>query len=645
MVVYFLNFLGGKIVEEVKESNFKLYDIECYKHYFQIGIRDFITKDTISLEVSELEDDREKIYNYFINYDKFLVSFNGIYYDNYIIFYFLSNYSTLKDLPREEFNLKIKQFSDKVINQDIYYEDIKKYKYYKKKWIDIDLFLYWSKMLRLSKKISLKSLGIQLGYPVVQELPFHPDSTIQKEDILVLREYNLKHDLGILDLLCTNMKEEIKLRESINKDYELDCWSWDAPKIASEALLFDYCNDTGYNPNSIRKTRFERNPIKIKDIFEGFDPNFRLDIFKNLYNRILNSVNNFSEDLIVNHSNTSIKLSYGVGGLHSVNQNESYSSDNLIKTETADFESLYPNLIINYNCIRFPQVLDKYKKIKTERVEAKKNKEKKKDTFLKLILNATSGLLDNEHSWLYYPEGALRLRLIGQIILTKCIEECIINNWQVISANTDGIEVLVPKEELDDYKLYLNVIAEEFNLKLEFENYKKIVYKNVNNYICSTESGKVKRKGFFKLDFDEKGNREIPLGDSVNELVIAKALNAYYIKDISPEEFIGNPDKYDLHIYDFCKSNKISKDYEVFYNGTKQQNLNRYYFSKLSPYLFKKKKTKNTLEHINVGLGVILFNNYEEKSWKDYNINYQYYISCVNNLIEEINNHNQLTLF
>lgn len=631
--------------EGKEESNLKLYDVEVFKNYFQIGIKDFVTKDTISFEVSELEDDRKAIYVYFMHLDKYLVHFNGIYYDNYIIFYFLSNFKDLVQLPREEFNLRIKQFSDKVIHQDQYYDEIKQYRYFKKKWTDIDLFLYWSKGLRISKKISLKSLGIQLGYPVVQELPFKPDDLIKKEDILVLREYNLKHDLGILDLLCTNMKEEIKLRESVNKEYKLDCWSWDAPKIASEALLIDYCKETGNSPKEVRGKRFEKPTLKGKDILKDFDPKFRLSIFKNLYNEILDSVDGFSKELIVNEANTSIKLSYGIGGLHSVNENESYHSNEIESVETSDFTSLYPNGIINYNCIRHPQVLKKYGSIKTERIQAKRDKLKKKDTFLKLVLNSTSGLLDNEYSWLYYPEGALRLRLIGQVVLTKCIEECIINNWRVVSANTDGIEVIVPNDQLELYHKQLDAIAIGFDLGLEHESYNKIVYKNVNNYLAITASGKVKRKGFFKLDFDENGNREIPLGDSINELVIAKALNAYYVGGISPEDYIGNPDVYNLHIYDFCKSNKISKDYKVYHNGIKQQNLNRYYFSKNSPYLLKKKNTKNTFEHINVGLGVKLFNEYAKKSWNDYDINYSYYIGATKEIINEINKFNQLTLF
>lgn len=128
-------------------------------------------------------------------------------------------------------------------------------------------------------------------------------------------------------------------------------------------------------------------------------------------------------------------------------------------------------------------------------------------------------------------------------------------------------------------------------------------------------------------------------------MVIAKALEAYYVQNIKPQDFISNPEKYNLNIYDYCKSNKISKDFTVYWNGEKQQNLNRYYFSKNKPYLFKRKNDQGTFQHVNVGEGVVLFNNYEKKDWKDYNINYQYYIRKTQEIIDEINRYNQLTLF
>jgi hypothetical protein len=335
-------------------------------------------------------------------------------------------------------------------------------------------------MLRISKKLSLKSLGIQLGYPVVQELPYKPSSILTLDDIPKLREYNQLHDLGILRLLTENMENDIKLRGNILNNYNLNCWSWDAPKIASEALLQDYCKITNKNVNDVRNQKFEKPPLYLNKCLHGFEPEFKLPIFQKLWTDILNSKDGFSQEIVVLQNNTSIKLTYGIGGLHSVNNNEIYITDSDYQVITSDVASMYPNIIVNYNCIRFPEVLQKYKQFGQDKKDGKKEGNKPKETFSKLILNSTSGLLDNQHSWLYYPEGAMRLRLIGQLILTKFIEVCIINNWQVVSANTDGIEVIVPKHQLQQYENILNMTCNKFNLNLEHEYYNKIVYANVN---------------------------------------------------------------------------------------------------------------------------------------------------------------------
>lgn len=83
----------------------------------------------------------------------------------------------------------------------------------------------------------------------------------------------------------------------------------------------------------------------------------------------------------------------------------------------------------------------------------------------------------------------------------------------------------------------------------------------------------------------------------------------------------------------------------MYHNGNVQQNLNRYYFTKGGPYLFKRKQNIGTFQHVNVGEGVTLFNNHIEKPWDEYNINYQYYIRKTRTIIDEINRYNQLTLF
>ena len=311
-------------------------DIECYKNYFCIGIRDYVTKELLFYEISEERNDLDLIYNWCKNFKGFLIGFNSVHYDNMVIKYLIKNYNNYKHLEWSNITLDLKYFSDKIIHGDSFDNEIKEIKYLKTGWIDIDLFLYWSKMLRMSKKISLKSLGIQLGYPVVQELPYTPSSILKIEDLPKLREYNQIHDLGILRLLTENMEDEIKLRGNIVNDYKLSCWSWDAPKIASEALLQDYCRITGKDKKSVRDQRFEKPTLYLNECLKGFEPGFKLPIFQNLWTEILNSKNSFSKELVVNINNTSIKLSYGVGGLHSVNSNEEYVSNSDYQVVTSD---------------------------------------------------------------------------------------------------------------------------------------------------------------------------------------------------------------------------------------------------------------------------------------------------------------------
>lgn len=313
----------------------QLYDIEVFKNYFCVGLKNYVTKEILFYEISEEKNELEKIYNFFRNYDGFLISFNGLHYDNVVIKYLLQNYEKYKYLEWLDICLDLKYFSDKIIS-DVFDDELRQAKYHKVNWKDIDLFSYWSKMLRISKKISLKSLGIQLGYHTVQELPYKPDTVLSLDDLPKLRYYNYTHDLGILELLTDTMEEDIQLRGTIASEYKLDCWSWDAPKIASEALLSDYCRMTGKNIYEVRNSRFVRNTLYLNEVLKGFNPGFELSIFKDLYQEILDSKDGFSKDLLVNYGNTSIILTYGIGGLHSVNENEQYHTNDENQVVTSD---------------------------------------------------------------------------------------------------------------------------------------------------------------------------------------------------------------------------------------------------------------------------------------------------------------------
>lgn len=419
-----------------------LFDVEIYANVFLCSIKDYDTKEVTIWEISQRKNDFKAIKEFFSGFKGFLVSFNGISYDNPMILWLLHNGGKGSV---EEFLIKLKAWSDKVINEDFWWNDrsLSKYKYHNM-WIDVDLFLYWSKMLRLSKKISLKGLGIQLGYPTVQELPYEPSSILESHEIDELIHYNSVHDLGILELLLSTMEDEVRLRNYVKKEYGLNCMSFDAPKIASEILLQHYCKeswDIGYDDylyetlnNKIKETRKTR--FTVGKSLDLPPITFQLKEFQELYKKMCNANRSFSEEINIIHKNTAIKLSYGIGGLHSVNNNEVYKEDKDNLIVTSDVASMYPNLIINYKLIRYNEILNKYIQVKEDRIDAKATGNKTKDSFLKLILNSTSGLIDNEHSWLYYPEGAMKLRLMGQLVLTVVIDRLVVKGYKVISANT-----------------------------------------------------------------------------------------------------------------------------------------------------------------------------------------------------------------
>jgi len=618
-----------------------LLDIETYPNYFLLGFENYVTKEKQCFEITNNHSQLSEIVQ-FLSFNKTSIcTFNGTDYDLIVLGFIVKESQELFQLSPQEQALAISNFSKSLITShqnDSFYIVSAPYKYvFSKQFIHIDLYRYWAKLLRVSKKISLKGLAVQLNYPEIQELPFHPETFLEGNQIQIIKEYNLKNDLGILRCLFDAKKDEVILRKEIYQNFKIECFSKDAIKIASDYLLHEYCKITGKDTKAVSKLRWTPTSFKIKDVIPEFQ--FKTPFFQDLYSKIKESDSTYSSEFIFKTSGDYIKISLGIGGIHSILKNKEYFSDEFFIIKTSDIASLYPNNIINNKFIRFIEVLGVYGNLKTLRILAKKNKEKLKDLFYKLILNGTSGLLDQEHSWLYYTEGAIGLRMTGQLQLLRTLEELTINNFEVLSLNTDGVECKIEKSREKEYEDLMLNLEKEFNLNWEHDTYEWIRFSNINNYIAKTVSGKFKRKGLYKLDFDEQGNREIPLGDSVNFLIIPKIINKHLDTKIPVKELVTNWKKYGFHIYDFCASMKADKSFEIFWNNKKQQQLNRFYASRQGAYLYKKKNNK--LHHMLADSGVIIFNKYEDK--EDYNINYNFYIKSIMEILNGfIENRNTL---
>lgn len=172
---------------------------------------------------------------------------------------------------------------------------------------------------------------------------------------------------------------------------------------------------------------------------------------------------------------------------------------------------------------------------------------------------------------------------------------------------------------------------------------------SVNDYLAIKIDDKIKTKGDFMTDFELHKNK--------SARIIPLALNEYYIKGTKPEDFVNNY----TNIYDFCLGVKsIGQNKLYAFNKQEQtdialQKINRYYVSNQGIHLIKrlpKLDNKRALMQIDIfgnvddgtreseieaGYLTTIFNIYQQKrEFKEYDINYKYYLDNIYKIINSI---------
>lgn len=371
-------------------------DIETLADTFSCSFLDYDSDKTCVILINKDINQLQALKN-FLAHVKYLITLNGIHFDSIVLDWIIKQPHVTAE--------RIYEVAQIVINQDKYYDMYKPYSKHKwnHSWIDIDLFCYWSKGLRQSKKLSLKYFAVNMDMDI-QEMPIHHTrKNLTPEELQQVLDYNML-DCRVTKELAFRLKEQINLRLGIEQQYNLKAISWDAPKIASELLLDSYCRKTYKRDQEfweykkeVRNTQFEAINFRNGDYLPNIQ--FKTPFFQQIYQEVCDANNGFSKEFVFKHfDSTHIKIAMGSGGLHSQNKNESYETTTKQKVLTSDVESLYPTLLINYRFIRpeLYDVLDIYAEKKKERLEAKKSGNKIVNETLKLVLNAVSKIKNKE---------------------------------------------------------------------------------------------------------------------------------------------------------------------------------------------------------------------------------------------------------
>lgn len=598
----------------------------------------------------------------FIDEIKILIGFNSLGYDNLLISHLLI-YKDRYIRPEcdWEINTNLYNLNESIINNswgNYKYQDKELSAFYEP-FRSLDLFKC---LLETTERKSLKQLGIILQWYRIEDLPIKHGSSISKNQIFKIIDYNL-NDVLLTRHLHLSSLDEVALKVDISTEYELDLLNANRSKIAEKLLTKFYAENTGIKPYNFKKLRTNRVSIKFGDILNP-RIKFATSILQNLHNKLLNTVYYVNDTDTIEKSSFSETVLFkdkgyrlGVGGLHSIDRPKIYKVDgiNTIMRD-ADVSSYYPKLVENEGVcpahiapLAFNAIV---KMVTNKRLEskdlAKKYKHvdntlfRKYDTLakaLKIVANSgLFGFFGSSDKWLFDIKCTYQTTLNGQLYLLMLIEQLEEIGIEVISANTDGI---VSRFKIDKETSYNTICADWqnlTNLSLEFTDYSKYIRTSVNDYIAIKPQFNLtlnKEYVKFKGDFISKPN----IKKGYNAPVIAHALEMFYCNDMPIEKTI----KEHTNIYDFCISVKTGDAFQKEIHSMKNGDFNilqlsknlRYYVSNNGGTLIKQSETQ--INQMLKGFLVTPFNDFfKVTNFLEYNINYNYYIKRAYDIIYKI---------
>ena len=646
------------------------YDIETTKEYFLVVI--LIPQEPYRLfKVNRWENNLDAFIRFTEQYsDYYWVGYNNLRFDSQVVEWIINNHEQWHELSSLDICNKISQKANDVIH-DANYDVFPEYREDQLSLKQIDLFKinhYDNK----NRRVSLKRLEFEMDLENIEEMPIHHSKeNLTKDDVTMITSYCLNDvwatyqfyliTIGQTEHPLYKGNNQIELRKDIEEEFGIPCLNYSDSKIGDEMIKKYYCVEKGIEYKELPKKGYFRKSIAVKSCIAEYI-SFQTPELKDFLQRIkklsLGLQDDFKETIVFYNN----AYTFAKGGLHTENSPRIFEADESHSIIDWDVSSYYPAIIINNN--RYPQHLGReflsgYKKMFDKRLElkplAKKDKKIKGIVgALKLAVNSVYGKSSDMQNWIYDRQLTMFTTITGELSLLMLIEAYELAGIHVISANTDGVTVIISNDLIDRMHDINRWWMETTKYELERTDYKKIVFSTVNDYLAIKTDGEVKKKGDFLTDFELHKNK--------SARIVPLALQQYFVNGIPIDDTICSHN----NIFDFCLRQKASKDfhYEGINRTTGEKKvynkLIRYYISNTGEKLLKIKNPEcqsNAAQTSQVEAGEWLATvcNHLTKDHPLDNINYNYYRERCNRIISKIEtegkkrnviiNPNQLSLF
>lgn len=467
-------------------------NIESYPNYFLVTFKLHNTNKFLHLEIPFNSRMLSWIMNNYLT-----VGFNSLNYDLLMIWLAYSD----QDIPR------IKDATNDLILRNMReYELKKEYSFFTFKTNHIDLINV------APLKGSLKLYGARIHTHSIQDQPFDINSDLSNDQIEQLKGFNC-NQLCITEELFNFCKERIELRENMGNEYQEDLRSKSDAQIAEVVLTKEVAKINGVKPKKIT--------IEPGTTYRYSVPNYlqyQSNNLKEMLGKIRTAkfiVNGFGKIDLPEELKVSItigKASYrlGIGGLHSEEKCVSYKASSNISIVDRDVTSYYPRLVTTlglYPEAYGPAFLVAYEAIIQSRIRAKEAKRKTEANGKKIVVNGAGGKFSDQFSFLYGPDLTIQMTVTGQLDLLMFIEALELCNLQVISANTDGIVTLVPRDKEVVYKQCVEWWQATTGFETEETRYSSYYGRDVNSYFAVKEGATSRDDVKLKGPWSEKGSQ------------------------------------------------------------------------------------------------------------------------------------------
>ncbi len=619
---------------QIRGKTVFVYDIEVFQNIFHCSAINTETKEIHKFEISPRKNQLSELISFFkqvnspvswndnyttncsIDSDKIFCGYNNLHYDNPVINYIIEYEHVLTEKPVLVITNSIFNLSREITNSGENIEKWKRWKY--QVWFDsfdILTMLYSNKL-----RVGLKEIQVTMQYKNVQEFVCDWSKPLPIEDFDSMIDYNI-NDIESTSALLDRCKKDIDLRLAIEDEYGVKVLSKDGVNIGMKILTHKYLEKTGLTWWDIKDLRSPQAYIPLKDVilpFIKYDSPILKSVLDEMKTQVVSPGRKGYEKNFVFGG---LRYTVGVGGIHSKNDPEIIIPAEDEMLIDIDVASLYPSMLIEYGFYPKhlgPEFLEVYSQIRSERIEAKHNGDKIKDSTLKLALNGLSGNLQNEHNFCYSPFAVMQIRINGQLLLLMLAEKLVELGCRIVQANTDGLFVLLKKSIYDKVNIVCREWEQLTKLTLEEDRFEAMYQYAINDYIAVKEGyakkkhefrdftavmdpktgdhikyGATNAKGETYRNMDEirkdyiktKGMfiTEVLLGKGLSPKIIPEAIIKYFVDGIPVEDTV----KGCTDIKKFLMSEKTGKQWHVEYMNQEIQRTNRFYASTDGAYLWK----------------------------------------------------------